>query len=104
MIGVQIIAAETDAAAQYLFTTPQQRFLQLIRNRPVVLLPPVDSMDLLWTEWERAAVDSKLCAAIVGSEATVKAKMEKLVDETGADELIVVTDTFDPADRLQSYQ
>jgi luciferase family oxidoreductase group 1 len=104
MVGVQIIAAETDAAAQYLFTTPQQRFLQLIRNRPVVLLPPVDSMDSLWQDWERAAVDSKLGAAIVGSEATVKAKMEKLVDETGADELIVVTDTFDPADRLRSYQ
>jgi len=34
----------------------------------------------------------------------VKAGMEKLVGETGADELIVVTDTFEPADRLQSYQ
>ncbi len=104
MVGVQIIAAETDAAAKRLFTTPQQRFLQLIRNRPVVLLPPVDSMDSLWQDYERAAVESKLGAAIVGSNATVKAKMEKLVEETGADELIVVTDTFDPADRLQSYE
>jgi luciferase family oxidoreductase group 1 len=104
MVGVQIIAAETDAAARRLFTTPQQRFLQLIRNRPVVLLPPVDSMNLLWNETERAAVESRLGAAIVGSDATVKAKMERLVDETGADELIIVTDTFDAADRHESYR
>ena len=32
LVAVQVIAAETDAAAQRLFTTPQQRFLQLIRN------------------------------------------------------------------------
>jgi len=44
---VQVIAAETDAAAQRLFTTSQQRFLRLIRNQPVELLPPVDSMELL---------------------------------------------------------
>jgi luciferase family oxidoreductase group 1 len=104
MVGVPIIAAETDAAAQRLFTTPQQRFLQLIRNRPVELLPPVDSMEPLWQEWERATVESKLGAAIVGSNATVKARMQKLVEETGADELIVVTDTYDPEARLQSYQ
>jgi luciferase family oxidoreductase group 1 len=104
MVGVQIIAAETDAAARRLFTTPQQRFLQLIRNRPVVLMPPVDSMEPLWQDFERAAVESKLGAAIVGSEATVKAGMEKLVADTGANELIVVTDTYDPAARLESYE
>jgi luciferase family oxidoreductase group 1 len=104
LIGVQVIAAETDAAAQRLFTTPQQRFLRLIRNQPVELLPPVDSMEPLWQEWERAAVESKLGAAIVGSDATVKAGIERLVGDTGADELIVVTDTFEPADRLESYK
>src|ERR1700744_3417099 len=104
MVGVPVIAAETDAAARRLFTTPQQRFLQLIRNRPVELLPPVDSMDSLWQDFERVAVESKLGAAIVGSDATVKAGMEKLVEETGADELIIVTDTSEPADRFQSYQ
>ena len=104
MVGVPVIAAETDAAARRLFTTPQQRFLQLIRNRPVELLPPVDSMEPIWQEWERATVESKLGAAIVGSDATVKAGMQKLVQETGADELIVVTDTFDPEARRQSYE
>ena len=104
MVGVQIIAAETDAEARRLFTTPQQRFLRLIRNQPVELLPPVDSMEPLWEDWERAAVINKLRAAIVGSDATVKAGLERLVGETGASEVIVVTDTYEPADRLESYR
>lgn len=104
MVGVQVIAAESDAAARRLFTTPQQRFLRLIRSQPVELLPPVDSMDGLWNDWERAAVESKLRAAIVGSEATVKEGLERLVAVTGADELIVVTDTWDHAARLESYR
>jgi luciferase family oxidoreductase group 1 len=104
MVAVQVIAAETDAAAQRLFTTSQQRFLRLIRNQPVELLPPVDSMDGLWQEAERAAVRSKLGAAIVGSDATVKAGLEKLVGDTQSDEVIVVTDTYEHADRLQSYR
>jgi len=104
MVAVQVIAAETDAAARRLFTTPQQRFLRLIRNQPVELLPPVDSMEDIWDEFERTAVETKLSAAIVGSNATVKAGLEKLVSETAADEVIVVTDTYDHADRLQSYE
>ncbi|MGA2647229.1 MAG: LLM class flavin-dependent oxidoreductase [Candidatus Sulfotelmatobacter sp.] len=105
IVAVQIIAAETDAAARRLFTTPQQRFLRLIQNQPVELLPPVDSMEPLWQNYgEQVVVESKLAAAIVGSSATVKAGLEKLAGETGADEVIVVTDTYEHADRLQSYQ
>jgi luciferase family oxidoreductase group 1 len=104
IVAVQVIAAETDAAARRLFTTPQQRFLRLIRNQPVELLPPVDSMKPLWQDYERAAVESKLRAAIVGSDATVKAGLEKLVEDTAADEVIIVTDTYEHADRIESYR
>jgi len=104
MVAVQVIAAETDAVARRLFTTPQQRFLRLIRNQPVELLPPVDSMEELWDDFERAAVQTKLSAAIVGSNPTVKAGLEKLVSETAADEVIVVTDTYEHAERLRSYE
>ncbi len=104
MVAVQVIAAESDAAARRLFTTSQQRFLRLIRNQPVELLPPADSMESLWQDWERAAVESKLAAAIVGSDETVKSGLEKLVDDTGANEVIVVTDTYDHNDRLESYR
>jgi luciferase family oxidoreductase group 1 len=104
MVAVQVIAAETDAGARRLFTTSQQRFLQLVRNQPVELLPPVDSMEPLWQAWEREAVECKLRAAIVGSNATVKAGLEKLAGDTEANEVIVVTDTYEHSDRLASYR
>ena len=104
IVGVPMLAAETDAAARRLFTTPQQRFLRLIRSQPVELLPPVDSMDAIWQDWEAAAVESKLRAAIVGSSETVKEGLESLVATTGADEVIVVTDTWELEDRLESYR
>jgi luciferase family oxidoreductase group 1 len=104
MVAVQVIAAETDAAAKRLFTTPQQRFLRLIRDQPVELLPPVDSMKALWQDDERAAVENKLRAAIVGSDRTVQAGLEKLIEDTAADEVIVVTDTYEHADRIESYR
>jgi luciferase family oxidoreductase group 1 len=104
IVAVPVIVAETDAEARRLFTTPQQRFLRLIRNQPVELLPPVDSMDSHWTEWERAAVMSKLTAAVVGSEATVQQGLERLIASTGANEVIAVTDTWDHAARLESYE
>jgi len=104
LVAVQVIAAETEVAARRLFTTPQQRFLRLLRNQPVELVPPVDSMNEIWQDVERAAVEGRLGAAIVGSSSTVKAGLEKLVAETEADEIIVVTDTYEHADRLRSYE
>src|SRR6266850_2081202 len=104
LVAVPVIAASTDAAAQRLFTAPQQRFLRLIRGESLELLPPVDSMEPLWTDIEKAAVENRLGAAIVGSDATVQAGLEKLVNDTHADEVIVVTDTYEHRDRMDSYE
>ena len=104
MVAVPVMAGESDAASRRLFTTPQQRFLRLIRNQPVELLPPVDSMENLWSDMQRAAVESRLAEAIVGSKSTVKAGLERLLRDTQADEVIVVTDTYEFADRLRSYE
>jgi alkanesulfonate monooxygenase SsuD/methylene tetrahydromethanopterin reductase-like flavin-dependent oxidoreductase (luciferase family) len=92
------------AAARRLFATPQQRFLRLIRGESLELLPPVDSMEPLWSDIEKAAVENRLGAAIVGSDATVQVGLEKLVNDTHADEVIVVTDTYEHSDRMDSYE
>jgi len=104
LVAVPVIAAETEGAARWLFTTPQQRFLQLIRGGPVELLPPVDSMEFLWSEPERVAVENRLRAAIVGSNEAVRAGLDSLVSHTRADEVIVVTDTYEHSDRIDSYE
>src|SRR6266576_2500430 len=95
LVAVPVIAANTDAAAQRLFTAPQQRFLRLIRGESLELLPPVDSMEPLWSDIEKAAVENRLGAAIVGSDATVQAGLEKLVNDT---------DTYEHSDRMDSYE
>lgn len=103
MVGLPIIVAPTDAEAQYLLTTPQQRFLALMRNQSVELKPPVDSMDGLWTTWEKQAVNDRLRQAIVGSPETVRRKLAEFVELTGVQEVFAVTDTYEQSDRLRSY-
>lgn len=110
MVAAPVIAAETDARAAHLATTPQQRFLRLIRNQPVEVVPPIESMDRPapgyepWSPLEREAVRARLGAAIIGSDETVRQGLEKLISETGADEIIAVTDLYDHSDRLDSYR
>jgi luciferase family oxidoreductase group 1 len=104
MAGVPVIVAGTDAEAQRLLTTPQQRFLALIRNQPVELKPPVDSMEGLWNSMEKQAVEARLARAIVGSPETVAGKLEKFLRITGVQEIFAVTDTYEQAVRLRSYE
>jgi len=104
MIGVPVIAADTDERAQYLSTTQQQKFLSMVRNARRPLQPPVQSMDGLWSAWERDAVQQRLAASIVGGPDTVRRGLEDLVSETLADEIMIVSDFFHLEDRLRSYE
>ena len=104
MAGVPVIIAATDAESQRLLTTPQQRFLALIRNQSVELKPPVDSMEGLWNSAEKQAVEARLARAIVGSPKTVAGKLEEFLRITGVQEIFAVTDTYQQADRLRSYE
>lgn len=104
MVGVPVIVADTEQLAQKLATTTYQKFLALIRGNPIQGRPAVDDMDAIWTQYEKAAVMSRLAMAVVGSPREVRDKLERILEVTGADELIVVTDVFRHEDRLRSYQ
>jgi luciferase family oxidoreductase group 1 len=105
MAGIPVIAAETDEEARRLMTTPQQMFLNLIRNRPGPIPSPVESEDALdWNEFERSAVESKLRAAVFGSPQTVRQGLELFLAETGVDELMIAATVYDHATRLRSYE
>ncbi len=104
MIGVNIFAAETDAEARRLFTTLQQLFLNLIRGHPREMPPPVDSMAERWNPIEQAHVERMTRVSAVGGPATVKARLQALVEETGADEIIATGPIFEHAARLRSFE
>jgi luciferase family oxidoreductase group 1 len=104
MVGVTIVAADTDAEARRLFTSLQQAFIMLRRGTPGLLQPPVDAIDGFAPPHERAGVDHALRYAIVGGPDTVKRGLEALLDETRADELIVTAQIFDQVARRRSFE
>jgi luciferase family oxidoreductase group 1 len=104
MLGLPVLAADTDELAQHLATSAQQRVLRLIRGQPIHTPPPVKNMDDLWNLAERQAVENHLGAAVIGGPATVERKLRKLLEVTRADELMLHTDCYRPEDRLHSYE
>ncbi|MDV2684647.1 LLM class flavin-dependent oxidoreductase [Alkalihalophilus lindianensis] len=104
MVGVNVIAAETNEEAQRLSTSMQQQFLNLVRNQPTQLQPPVESMDKLWTPFEKQTLHQQLGSSVVGDKETVKEKLQAFLDETGADEMMVNAQIYDHKARLRSFE
>ena len=104
MVGVNVVVAESDAEAKRLFTSPQQSFTNLLRGTRGKLRPPLDDIDNFWSPQERAHVSSMLSCSFVGSESTVRTGLERFLEATQADELMVVTALFDHQARLRSYE
>ncbi|MBS4196124.1 LLM class flavin-dependent oxidoreductase [Lederbergia citri] len=106
MLGINIIAADTDEKAMWLSTSQQQQFLSLIRNRPTQLQPPVENMDEVMSPIERVHIEKTLDprSTFVGSYETVKPKLESFIQETEADEIIINSQIYYQEDRLRSYE
>jgi luciferase family oxidoreductase group 1 len=104
MVGVNVVVADSDDEARRLFTTIQQGFADLRRGRPGRYKPPVDDIEEYWSPLEKAQASHMLRYAVVGSPETVRAGLDRLVAETDADELMVVSAIHDHAARLRSYE
>ena len=103
MAGINVIVAETDAEAERLFTSNQQRVIDILRGTRGYLKPPIDDIAACGSPAERAQADSMLSCSFVGSPATVEAKLRNFVGRTKVDELIVASAVFDHQTRLRSY-
>ena len=104
MVGVNVIAADTDATGRRLFTSIQQSFTNLFRGTRGQLQPPIDDIDAYWSPGERAQASDMLACSFVGSAATVRQGLARFIVETGADELMVASAIHDPAARIRSYE
>jgi luciferase family oxidoreductase group 1 len=104
MLGVNVIAADTDEEARRLLTSLQQAFVNLRRGRPGLLPPPVAGFDQQLDPFERLQLEQVLSASVVGSPETVRLGLEQFVSRTGADEVIIAAQIFDHAARLRSYE
>ncbi len=104
MLGVNVVAAESDDEARFLFSSLQQSFLNIRSGRPGRLPPPVKDFDAQLDPYARAMLDDALSCAIVGSTETVRNGLEAFISRTGADELMVTANIFDHEKRKRSFE
>jgi luciferase family oxidoreductase group 1 len=102
MLGVNVVAADTEDEARFLASSGRQSFASLRAGHPIQLPPPSK-------EWERDLTEpedplQRTRVSFVGSAGTVTALMRDFVARTEADELIVVSHIHDHAARLRSYE
>ena len=102
MVGVNVLAADTDAEARFLATSVEQAIVNLRTGRPGRLPPP--SRNVRWGFEERAILDQVLSCSAIGSPATVKQWLEDFAKRTSADEFIIAAQMFDHQARLRSYE
>ncbi|WNQ11387.1 LLM class flavin-dependent oxidoreductase [Paenibacillus aurantius] len=104
MVGVNVVVADTVEEARRLSTSQLQQFLNLIRGTPGMLKPPVDTMEGVWSEYEKSIVQKQLSYSVVGDKALVKERLQAILEETQADELIVTAQIYEHSARLRSYE
>ena len=104
MPALQVIAADTDAAARRLFTSTQQSFANMHRGKRGQLPPPIDDIATYWSASEKAQAEHMLAYAVVGSPATVGAGLARFVELTAADEIMVASMIYDHGARLRSFE
>ncbi|AIF44810.1 hypothetical protein X953_18115 [Virgibacillus sp. SK37] len=106
MVGVNVIAADTDEHAQFIATSLQQQFLNLRRGRPTKLQPPIQDIEKHWTPMELAAIKQSLDprSTIIGNKEKVREGLESFIAETQADEVIISSQIYNQTDRLRSYE
>ena len=104
MVGCNVIAADTDAEAKRLFTSPQQSFANIFRGTRGKLRPPIDDIESYWTAQEKAKASAMLACSFVGEKARVADELSAFFERTGADEAIVAAAIYDHRARLRSYE
>ena len=101
MLGVNVVAADTDDDAQFLASSGRASWASLRLGRPIQLPPPSRE----WTRDAREPDDlQRTRVSFIGSAETVQAQMHDFVARTGADELIVTSHVYDHEARLRSYE
>jgi len=104
MLGVNVVAADTDEEARFLATSGRQAFANLRRGMPTTLPPPNREYEREVVPFRGIRLEEAQSISIVGSPATVRADLEAFIDRTRPDELIVASHIYDHAARLRSYE
>ncbi|HTQ14243.1 MAG TPA: LLM class flavin-dependent oxidoreductase [Rhizomicrobium sp.] len=103
-MGVAALAAETEEEARRLALSRNLWVVKLLTGQPIAFPSPEEARDYAYTDQERALLRGIEMRSTVGTPEQVRAKLLKLAERHGAEELVVVTITYDFASRLKSYE
>ncbi|OOG38151.1 LLM class flavin-dependent oxidoreductase [Rhodanobacter sp. C05] len=104
MLGINVVAADSDPEARRLFTTQQQSFINLRRGRPGLIPPPIDDIESYWTPPEKLMVERALACAVVGAPDTVQDGIDAFIARHRPDELLITANVFEHAARRYSFE
>ncbi|MCX2450847.1 LLM class flavin-dependent oxidoreductase [Pedobacter sp. PLR] len=101
---VNVVAADTDAEANKIATSLYQLFRGIVTGKRMLLQPPVDSMDEVWTEYEEEQAGQMLACTFTGTKETIANDLQQFLDQTQVDEIMATSHIYDHQARLNSYQ
>ncbi len=104
MAGANVFAADSQSAAERLFTSVQQSFVNLRRGNPGQLPPPLEGQERPWADFEQQNIDHALAFSFVGTQETVRDGLENFISKTGVDEVMITGMIYDHEARLRSFE
>jgi len=104
IVGLNVVAAETDEEAKFELTTSIRFFLNTVRGHKQLLQPPSKIVESELTLQERIALAERMSMMLVGGRETVKKRLAEFLERHEADEIMAVTYIFDPAKQIRSYE
>jgi luciferase family oxidoreductase group 1 len=104
MVGSQVVAAETDDEAEYLATTIKRSALGIVTGRRELMQPPTHHLGSDAWGFYKSQIDQMLAFSLIGGRATIGAKLDEMLEITGADEIIASSHIYDHRKRLESYK
>jgi luciferase family oxidoreductase group 1 len=104
MAAMTVIAAETDAEAELLASSQDQSFVRLRSGDPGKLPPPIANYRASLPVSAQAMLEHLGAARAVGSPPTVRERIDRFVERTRANEIIVSGATYDPLARHRSLE
>jgi len=103
-VAVFAIAADTDEETERLALTRNLWVMQLLRNQAGPFPSPEEAAAYPFTEADRVQIRAISSRGVTGTADKVKAGLEKLVAAYGADELTVLSITYEFEARVRSYE
>jgi len=104
MVAANVVVADTDEQAEYLFSSAKIGVLNLLKGKRGKMQPPIENVDRDWTPEEHASVERFLKYSFIGSPTTVQEKLTVFAQHTMADEIICTARIHNSADRMKSLE